>query len=84
MIRTSALATPSAPVAVEIGKGASLDGPNIKDSVIGRYELGFAHHIAGSFYQYGKLHITAGGYAAFDQHPRVCRSGRRSRRAGLE
>jgi hypothetical protein len=47
--------------AIEIGKGASLDGVNIKDSVTGRYEVGFTNNVAGSFYQYAKLHVTESG-----------------------
>lgn len=46
---------------IEVGKGASLDGLNMKDSVIGRYELGFTNNVAGAIYQYAKLYLVLGG-----------------------
>lgn len=46
---------------LEVGKGTSLDGINMKDSVIGRYEIGFTNNIAGSIYQFLKLYLVIGG-----------------------
>lgn len=46
---------------VMVGKGASLDGINMKDSVTGRYELGFTNNIAGSIYQFAKLYLVLAG-----------------------
>ena len=47
---------------IQIGKGTSLRGSVAqKDSVTGRYELGFTNNIAGAIYQYAKLFLTAGG-----------------------
>lgn len=46
---------------IMLGKGASRDGINMKDSVIGRIELGFTNQIEGNIYQYGKLYLVLGG-----------------------
>lgn len=47
--------------AIEIGKGVSLDGFDMADSVIGRYELMFSNNIAGSIYEYAALFLVIGG-----------------------
>ena len=44
-----------------LGKGASLDGLNMADSVTGRYELLFSTNQAGSIYQYVGFYLVAGG-----------------------
>lgn len=46
---------------VMLGKGASRDGINMKDSVTGRIELGFTNQIEGNIYQYAKLYLVIGG-----------------------
>jgi hypothetical protein len=47
---------------IQLGKGTSLRGAVAqKDSVIGRYEVGFTNNIAGAIYQYLKVYLTAGG-----------------------
>ena len=48
---------------IMVGKGASRDGVNMKDSVVGRYEIPFTNNIAGSIYQYVKLYLVIGGTA---------------------
>ena len=37
---------------IEVGKGVSLDGLDMADSVIGRYEIMFSNNLAGSIYEY--------------------------------
>jgi hypothetical protein len=46
-----------------LGKGASRDGVNMKDSVIGRYELSFCTQLAGVLYEYAKIYIAESGTA---------------------
>jgi len=46
---------------ITLGKGASRDGINMKDSVIGRYEIPFATQIAGTIYEYAALYVVCGG-----------------------
>lgn len=46
---------------VELGKGASLDGLNMADSVIGRYEIMWSNNVAGSLYEYAGVYLVAGG-----------------------
>lgn len=46
---------------IEIGKGVSLDGVNMADSVVGRYELMFTTNVAGSLYEYVALYLVLGG-----------------------
>jgi hypothetical protein len=50
-------------VGVMVGKGTSRDGINMKDSVIGRIELGFTNQVEGNIYQYGKLYLVIAGTA---------------------
>lgn len=44
-----------------LGKGTSIDGINMADSVIGRYELMFCTNVAGSLYEFIALYLIAGG-----------------------
>lgn len=44
-----------------LGKGASIDGINMADSVIGRYEIMFSNQVAGSIYQYAAVYGILGG-----------------------
>jgi len=46
---------------ISLGKGGSRDGVNMKDSVVGRYEVPFCTQIAGVLYEYAALYITTGG-----------------------
>ena len=46
---------------IEIGKGTSLDGIDMADSVIGRYELMFSNQLAGQIYEYVALYLSIGG-----------------------
>lgn len=47
--------------AVQVGKGASLSGLNMADSVVGRIELPFCTQVAGSLYEYVGVYVTMGG-----------------------
>lgn len=46
---------------IEIGKGVSLDGLDMADSVIGRYEIMFSNNLAGSIYEFAALYLVIGG-----------------------
>lgn len=46
---------------IELGKGASLDGVNMADSVTGRYEIMFSTQAAGTLYEYVGVYVTEGG-----------------------
>lgn len=46
---------------IMVGKGASRDGVNMKDSVTGRYEIMCATQIAGTIYEYVALYLVAAG-----------------------
>jgi hypothetical protein len=46
---------------IEIGKGTSLDGLDMADSVIGRYELMFTNQLAGTIYEFCALYLVIGG-----------------------
>lgn len=46
---------------IMLGKGASLDGLNMADSVVGRYELPFCTQQAGSIYEFVGVYLVAGG-----------------------
>lgn len=45
----------------QCGKGASLRAAGSADSVIGRYEIGFATQLAGTLYEYFQVFLTVGG-----------------------
>jgi hypothetical protein len=57
-----------------MGKGTSIDGINMADSVIGRYEIGFCNVAAAAYYQYVGVYVIVGGttpaitYTAFAAH----------------
>lgn len=46
---------------IEVGKGVSLDGFDMADSVIGRYEIMFSNNVAGSIYEFVGLYLVIGG-----------------------
>ena len=46
---------------IEIGKGVSLDGFDMADSAVGRYELMFTNQLAGTIYEYAALYLVIGG-----------------------
>ncbi|WGR74337.1 MULTISPECIES: hypothetical protein [unclassified Bradyrhizobium] len=46
-----------------LGKGAARDGVNMKDSVVGRYELPFMTQQGGNIYEYVALYIVEAGTA---------------------
>lgn len=46
---------------ISIGKGASRDGLNMKDSVVGRIELPFCTQVGGTLYEYAALYIVESG-----------------------
>lgn len=46
---------------IEIGKGVSLDGIDMADSVVGRYELMFTNQLAGQIYEFAALYLVIGG-----------------------
>jgi hypothetical protein len=62
---------------ITLGKGASIDGVNMADSVTGRYEIMFCNVVAGAYFQYVGLYVIVGGttpsisYTAFVA-PRGC------------
>lgn len=47
--------------AVQVGKGASLSGLNMADSVVGRIELPFCTQVAGALFEYVGVYVTMGG-----------------------
>lgn len=48
---------------IEVGKGASLDGLNMADSVTGRYELLWTNQQGGTIYENVGVYLVAGGTA---------------------
>lgn len=46
---------------IELGKGASLDGLSMADSVIGRYEVMWSNNVAGSIYEFVGVYLVAAG-----------------------
>ena len=48
---------------IEIGKGVSLDGYDMADSVIGRYEQMFTNQAAGTIYEFIALYLVIAGTA---------------------
>lgn len=46
---------------IMVGKGASLDGTNMGDSVVGRYEIEFTNQVAGNIFEFVALFLVIGG-----------------------
>lgn len=45
----------------EVGKGVSLDGINMADSVVGRLEIPFCTQVAGVLYEYFGVYVVISG-----------------------
>jgi hypothetical protein len=48
---------------ITLGKGASRDGLNMRDSVVGTYEIPFATQVAGNTYEFLALYLVVAGTA---------------------